>query len=289
MVNGIADAIAGKIDEAKSSGRVDLHLQLGTGGAGQGADPGGPRPDRQRDEPSGMVVQDDADRQAIQAQGGRLLGELSRQPRRVAGRAWTSARKAAAATPATAGRSVGAECPWSGLAGAAGRRASVRLLEFRRDGGGEPRPLTATGVDLIAGSNIRIEDEQPMASSVSSPRFLGGYVAARCRAPSTAAAARAEHQSGAVLSSPLCPDAESVTRWGADEQQRLRDAALAILAASKCSSSSNTWTLAGFVTMQGMSQGAALIGKPVSYDLRKWPSSSKGSGRLRRRRQHRGP
>ena len=61
----------------------------------------------------------------------------------------------------------------------------------------------------------------------------------------------------------LLADAESGPA-AADEQQRLRDAALAVLAASK-HQQLNT-TLASFVTMQGMSQGAALIGKPVSYD-----------------------
>jgi flagellar hook-length control protein FliK len=139
--NGIADAIAGKIDEAKSSGRVDLHLQL------EPAELGKVRiqvtaTDRQMS--LRMVVQDDAARQAIQAQAGALrerLGNLG-----VSLGSLDVRQEGGSANPRQPADQSG-QSPLGGLAGA-GRRASASSPSSATTGR-RSTPLTATGVDLI--------------------------------------------------------------------------------------------------------------------------------------------
>ena len=137
--NGIADAIAGKLDEAKANGRVDLHLQLDPPELGK-VRIQVTATDRQMS--LRVVVQDDAARQTIQAQAGTLrerLGNLGVSLGRLDVR-----QDGGSANPRQPADQSGQNAA-AGTFGA-GRRSAASALALT--GRRTPAP-TATGVDVI--------------------------------------------------------------------------------------------------------------------------------------------
>ena len=140
--NGIADAIAGKIDEAKTNGRVDLHLQLDPPELGK-VRIQVTATDRQMS--LKMVVQDDAARQAIQSQADALrerLGNLG-----VSLGSLDVRQEGGSANPRQPADQSGQNA-LGGLAGA-GRRSSASSPSSAATTGRPTASPTATGVDLI--------------------------------------------------------------------------------------------------------------------------------------------